>query len=112
MTIGNKDRRVEIQYKVITQDPAYGTEVVTWTSLVTVWANVEDVPPSRSEAVKTGLAVAINQSKVTIRYRAGIDSSMRLVISRPDPVVYQIIGGPAMIGRYRELEMVCEKISS
>lgn len=112
MSTGNKDRRVDIQYRAVTQDPVYGTEVVTWTLLATVWADVEDTPPSRSEAVRTGLAVAINQSKVTIRYRPGIDSSMRLIISRPDPVVYQIIGGPAMIGRYRELEMVVEKISS
>ena len=112
MRAGRRDHLVEIRYKAVTIDPVYGTEVIAWTTLGREWANVEDVPPSRSEAVRTGLAVAVNQTRVTMLYRDGLDSSMQLVISRPDPVAYQIIGGPAILGRNRALEFVIEKISS
>ena len=40
MRAGEFDRRVTIEKKVVTQDPSYGTELITWTSLATVWAKV------------------------------------------------------------------------
>lgn len=122
MRAGQLDKRVTIKYKSVTQDPTYGTNVVTWLSLITqgspaedvkLWANVADVPPSRSESVKMGLEMARNQSKITIRYRTDIDSSMKITVHYDNvDVDYQIVGGPAMIGRKDWLEMVCEKYSS
>ena len=112
MQAGRYETRINIERKTVTADPVYGTETVAWELFAAVWANVYDTPPSRSEAVKTGLSVATQQSKVTIRYLAGVDSAMRLVIARPDATAYQIVGGPAMIGRSRELEFVVEKYSA
>lgn len=113
MNAGNLDRRITISQKSVTQDPDYGTQVITWSTLASrIAANVVDVQPSRSESVKQGLSVALNQTKITIRYRAGIDSSMRITVHYATDEIYQIVGGPARVGRNRWLEMVCEKASS
>lgn len=113
MNIGQLDRRVRFEEKSVSQDPDFGTEIVTWVALATVWANVQDVLPSRSESVLQGLAVAINQTRVRIRWRDDVDSSMRMVIYRPDPITYSIVGGPAVIGGRRGYcEFMVERLSS
>ncbi|HEX7455688.1 MAG TPA: phage head closure protein [Gallionella sp.] len=123
MRAGKLDRRITIKYKEVTQDLTYGTDIVTWQPLVSLpgsprvavplWANVVEEQPSRSEAIKQGLALARNRAKITIRYRSDVDSSMRITVHMGGTdVVYQIIGGPAMIGRKEWLEMVCERYSS
>ena len=113
MEIGQLDRRVLIEKKSIAQDPEYGTEIVTWVELATVWANVQDAMPSKAEGVVQGLAVAVNQTRVRMRWRSDVDSSMRMVIYRPGPITYQIVGGPAEIGGRREYcEFMVERLSS
>lgn len=112
MDAGTLRDRARIEYKAVTQDADYGTEVVTWTTLATVWCNVQDELPSKSEAVKNGLAIAARRTRVRMRFRSDIDSSMRLVISRPSAETYQIVGGPAILGNREGLELLCEKYSS
>lgn len=105
-------RRITIEKKVVTQNADYGTEVITWSPLAVVWANVQDVLPSRSEAVKQGLALAANQIRVRFRYRSDVDSSMRIVVRGATDRTLQIVGGPAEIGRHEFTEVVCEMYSS
>lgn len=122
MKASDLNYQITVEKKSVTQDPVYGTETITWIPLIysvgspsvaeRFWAQVSDVLPSRSEAVKQGLAVARNQTRIRLRYRNDIDSSMRITVHGDTDVVYQIIGGPAMIGRKEWLEMVCEKYSS
>ena len=119
---GDLDRRIRIEEKVTTQDATYGTEVITWQSIafepgspsvaVQIAAQVQDVLPSRSESVRQGLELARNQTRVRIRYRSGIDSSMRIVLLGETETIYQIIGGPAELGRREALEFVVEKFST
>ena len=104
--------RCLIERKQVTQDPIYGTETITWATLATVWCEVQDVLPSRSEAVKQGLAIATNQSRIRMRFRTDIDSSMRFTINRPAATVYNIISGYAEIGNKNEIEFVVEKATS
>jgi len=111
MWLGILDRRVNIEQKSVTQDTTYGTEVVTWALLATVWASVQDSLPSKSESVLQVLAVARNQVRVRTRYRSDIDSSMRITIKGDTDRVLQIVGGPAELGRRDGLEMMCEVIS-
>lgn len=120
-TAGVLDRRILIEKKSITQDPDFGTEIVTWVPLAgTVqapeWfpANVQDAMPSRAESVTLGLVVARNQTRIRIRYRDDINSSMRVTLAGDlINTVMQIIGGPAAIeGRKQFTEIVCERISS
>ena len=112
------DRQITIEKKSVTQDPTFGTEIVTWVPLVPapgdpkLWAEVQDVLPSRSESVTQGLAVARNQTRIRLIYRSDLDSSMRVTVHGDTDVVMQIVGGPAMLGRREMTEIVCEKLSS
>jgi len=113
MNVGPLDHRVRIESKSVAQDPDYGTEIVTWALLAVVWANVQDALPSKAESVVQGLAIAKNQTRVRIRYRSDVDSSMRMIIWRPGPITYQIVGGPAEIGGRKEYcEFMVERLSS
>jgi head-tail adaptor len=117
------DRQITIERKQITLDPVYGTELVTWIPLVAeagsptvaarFWAEVQDALPSRSEAVTQGLTVARNLTRVRLRWRDDIDSSMRVIVHGDSDVTMQIVAGPAEVdGRKGMLELVCERISS
>jgi len=112
MYLGVLDRRVNIEQKVVTQDATYGTEVITWTLLATVWANVQDALPSKSESVLQGLAVALNQVRVRIRYRSDVNSAMRITIKGDTDRVLQIVGGPSELGRRDGIEIMCESVST
>ena len=123
MAAGRLTRLITIERKQVTQDPQYGTEIITWVPLAVLpgspavaerfWAEVQDALPSRSESVLQGLAVARNQTRIRIRWRNDIDSSMRITVHGDTDVLYQIIGGPAEIrGRRIMLEMMCERYSS
>lgn len=113
MQAGRLDRMISIEYKHVEPEAAYGTDVVTWQRLETCAAEVQDALPSRAEAVQQGLAVARNQTRIRIRWRSDIDSSMRIIVHGDTDVVYQIVGGPAEVGgRKRMLELVCERFST
>jgi SPP1 family predicted phage head-tail adaptor len=121
MRAGELSTQISIEKKSVTTDSTYGTEVIAWVPLVPVgspavaqrfWASVIEELPSRSESVRQGLAVARNQVKITTRYRSDVDSSMRITVHRDGDRVFQIVGGPAMIGRKKFMEFVCERFSS
>ena len=112
MNIGSLNTRCRIERKVTTQEADFGTEVSAWGLLGVAWCAVQDELPSKSEAVKNGLAISTSRTRVRMNYRTDIDSSMRLVISRPTPTIYQIIGGPAELGNKDGIELLCEKSSS
>jgi head-tail adaptor len=114
------DRQILIEYPSKTPDDIYGTANVVWKPLSTVngqpekfWAQVQDALPSRSEAVTQGLMAARNQTRIRMRWRNDVDSSMRITVYGDTTIVYQIVGGPAEIeGRKERIEFVCERYSS
>jgi head-tail adaptor len=123
MRAGKLDRLVTVEKKETTQDAVFGTPIVTWVPLVALpgspvvaerfWAEIQDALPSRSEAVTQGLALARNQTRLRMRWRDDINSSMRVTVHGDSDVVYQIVAGPADIdGRKSMIEMVLEKFSS
>ena len=110
--VPNMDTRVRIEQRSVTQDPTYGTDVVTWVPLATVWAQVMDVLPSRQQAEQTRaqLQVATQRSRVRMRYRTDIDSTMRCVIGG---LMHHIVSGPAEIGdRHSLIECIIERYST
>lgn len=120
MNAGKYDTQVIFEMKQTTQDPRFGTQVVTWVPVSTEgsppipvkdWSEFKPVLPSRSEAVRQGLSVARDQIKLCIRWRAGITSAMR-VRHVESNLVYEIVGGPAEVGRRQELEMMLEKFTT
>lgn len=105
----NLNRRCIVQYKAVSQDANYGTDVITWTQLAVLWCEKQDVLPSRSESVKSGLSVSANQARFRFRLRTDINSSMRFIVGG---VTYQIISGPAELNDRMHMEFVAERYSS
>jgi head-tail adaptor len=105
------------------RDPNFNTPSGDWEPLAYLpgspqvperfWAERQDVMPSRSEAVTQGLQVARNQTRIRLRWRDDIDSSMRITVHGETDTLFQIIGGPAEIGgRKAYMELMCERYST
>ena len=76
MQAGRLNKRITIQSPATGQD-ATGEPTTGWTDVATVWASIVDV--SGREYVAAGGLQNSAQTKITIRYRAGIVPSMRVV---------------------------------
>lgn len=112
MNIGKFDQRIRIESKSATQETAFGTETVTWGTHATVWAEIRDELPSKSEAVKQGLRVATKRIRIRIWYLSTVTSAMRVVLLDRSNATLQIIAPPAEIGRKKYMELVCEEYST
>lgn len=112
MNIGPLDNRARVEYPVVATDPVYGTSVVTWALLGVRWCGVQDELPSRSESVKQGLNISTDRARIRMRYCSDIDSSMRLILMRPNPKTCQIIAGPAELGNKDGVEFMVEAVTS
>jgi SPP1 family predicted phage head-tail adaptor len=80
------DRRVTIQRTVKTRD-AVGQAIDAWEDVATVWAEVK--PESGSEGFETDRRTNIQRVLFRVRYREGIDTTMRVVYRGQ---VHQIVG--------------------
>jgi SPP1 family predicted phage head-tail adaptor len=105
MTVLN--RRITVERKTTAKDATMGSQTVTWSVLDVIWAERRDSLPSRSEAMRGGLEQARDQVRYRVRWRADIDSSMRV---RDDGQTLQIVGSPAEIGRREYIEFTAERI--
>ncbi|WP_340265413.1 phage head closure protein [Sphingobium mellinum] len=106
---GRLDKRVTILSRADQIDPVFRSAVVAWVPLATVWAQVTDILPSRSDKIADGISITNRPCRVRMRYRADIDSGMRLSINGR---IYSIVGGPAEMGRRQGLELVAEELST
>jgi len=116
MNIGAMNREVVIQRRTETQDPIYGTAIVTWADLATVWAEVQDILPSRAERVAEGIDIARRPARVRMLYRDDVTTDMRFKVlgrggSEADRVM-QIIAGPAELGFRERVEFVAEELTT
>jgi len=109
--VTNLDTRVRFERKSIVQDSTYGTEIITWVPVCHVWVEMQDVLPTRQQAemVRQVVQVATMRSRVRMRYRSDIDASCRMLLGSS---VYQIVGGPAQIGRKEYMEWLVEIYST
>lgn len=104
--------RIRIEAPGSDVDPDYGTPIESWVEVATVWAEIQDIMPSKSEATANGIRLATDSARVRIRHRDGITSDMRIVELTGSQRTLSIIGGPAAIFGRRELEMQVERFSS
>lgn len=102
------NKRCRIEYPVTTKDRVYGSVTTTWALKAVLWCNIQDVLPSRSEKIKSGLAIGAKQSRMRIRYRDDLDSAMRVVI---DGNIFQIISDFSELGNKEFSEAMIEKYS-
>lgn len=105
----NLDRRVYIDEPVQAQSARSGAPTVTWKVHARPWAERMDQPPSRDEALRSGVEVGRTQTRWRMRWREGITTAMRI---RDGSETFQIIGGPAEIGRRAYIEVFSEKLST
>lgn len=122
MRTGDLDTRIRIERRVAASDQdvlSAGSE--TWEAVATIWAQVQDVLPSRGERLADGLNIASRPARIRMRYRRDIDPGMRIVIGSldqpddPPPVgrrILQIVAGPAMLGRRDGTEIMAEEMST
>lgn len=104
------DTQARIERPVLSHD-AYGGAITLWETVATPMCEVRDELPSRvvSEAVKNGIVNAAQRARLRMRWRAGITSDMRVIMMRPDRRAYQIVSGPAELGRRDGLELMIEE---
>ena len=112
MIAGQLNRRCLIEKRSVTQDAQFGSEVITWVKVAEVWCEVRDVLPSRStEKPVLSLKVETQKTRIRMRWRTDLNTTMRLTINRPPLSIYQIIGGPAEIGNREYIEYIAEEFS-
>lgn len=114
MKAGPMDRRITLQSRSVTQDPDYGTDVITWVTFgpARMAAQVQDVLPSKAETQAQGLRQSVRPARVRIRYLAGITSSMRVILHGTPDRTLQITAGPAELGRRDGVELMVEEYST
>lgn len=124
MQSGKLDRQATFQRRTVTgQDPAFGTDIIEWVPIAYLpgsppvaerfWVNLQDVLPSRSESVKQGLASYRDQLRLRMRWRADIDSTLRVIVHYDTDQLFQIVAGPVEVGgRKNTLELMLEKYST
>jgi SPP1 family predicted phage head-tail adaptor len=112
--IGRLDHKIEIQQKITTQDPKYGTDVTTWIPLAIVYASKIDTMPGKDESLLQGALETHNQKyRFRLRWRDDVSSDMRVKILHPIQRTCEIIGGPAEIGHRKSwIEILCQGIST
>jgi SPP1 family predicted phage head-tail adaptor len=105
LSAGHLDRTLVIEQPVVTRDAADGSQVVTWSAVATVWAQLLESSTSGDEMMRDGVLSYGRPSRVRIRWRSGIEPTMRLNIGGR---LLQILG-TAEIGRRRLLEISCRE---
>ena len=101
---GDLNKRVRIE-RPTPDEAADGAGSGSWELVTEVWAQVQDMLPSRGERIAEGVTVSNRPARVRIRYRTGITPEMRIVHGGR---IMQIVAGPAELGRRVALEMVVE----
>lgn len=103
------NRRVRIE-RPIPDTSLDGAGSGTWELVKVVWAEVQDMLPSRGERLAEGINVAARPARVRIRYRDDVRSDMRMVLlwkGVPERIM-QIVSGPATLGSRDGLELMVE----
>jgi head-tail adaptor len=114
MKAGDLDRRVTFQRTATVVDPVYGPQPGGWADVqpTRIPAQVQDALPGKSELTEGGLRLADRPARLRIRYMDGLTSDMRVVVHDRADRVYEIVGGPAEIGRREWLEFVIKEYST
>lgn len=111
------DKYVRLEQPVA-DDSFDGAGSGTWALVADIWAEIEDMLPSKGERLAGGLNAARRPARVRIRYRDDLRHDMRLVLGATivdDAVSYdgarimQIVTMPAELGRRERQEFMVEE---
>ena len=102
MKAGNLDRRIRIETKSATLD-SYGQQVVTWSLLAEVWAEID---PKSGREIMASMQTTPEQVKVfRIRYLPTVTETCRIVYRSEAYDILYI----AEIGRQEGMEITAKK---
>lgn len=104
LTIGKLKDRIAIE-RPVADDSLTGAGLQNWEPVAEVWAEVQDMLPSRGEKLANGINLATRPARVRIRYRTDVTPDMRFVMGGR---VMQIVAGPAELGNRDGLEFMVE----
>lgn len=101
---GKLNKKVIIQQQDNSVD-AIGQPVANWIDVCNPWAEIRH--PTGISAIKAGADVSIVQASIRIRFRVGLDESMRVVHGAN---IYDI---KALLpdARAEYIDLVCQKVS-
>jgi len=107
------DETITIEVQSGATDPDYGTLIDSWSTVASrVWANVQDVLPSRAEVTANALRIGAQRSRLRIRNNAAITAGMRVTLHGKGDRIMQIVAGPALLDDQRHTEFMLESYSS
>lgn len=109
MRAGNLDREITFEARTVTQGGARNRQTVSWGTHATVFAQVQDILPSRAQSIADGLSIARRPCRIRCHWRDDITSDMRIDFEGRK---LRIVSGPVEIGRRKGLEMMAEEWST
>lgn len=111
---GIYDRWVRLEKNVETRDPLYNTAEANWIPFFEGFAQVQDIRPSRAEAMvaATAINMANRPAKIQMPYVEGVTSDMRIILLDENDRMLHLVTGAAMLGRREAIEFVAEEYSS
>lgn len=113
ISVGSLDRRIKIQSPVIIDGDANSDIVSSWTDFAEVWAKVTKKGGASGEGSEYVYAhrLTYDQSSVfTIRYKAGLKTTMRIVYKSQPYLITSITENNA--SRDRFLDIVGELVDN
>lgn len=112
MRAGQLTQRIRFERLDDATNPDFGDSTQQWVPVATVWAQVQDVLPSRAETVQQNVEITSRPARIRIRWRPDLTSAMRIVVLGQYPRTMQIVSGPAELGRRQWLEFMTEEFST
>lgn len=109
MPAGRRDRRITFLKAERTQDEYKNWTVGDFEPFATVWAEVQDILPSRAERVEDSVSMTRRPCRIRTLYRADLTSDMQIEYAGR---TLRIISGPAELGRREGLEFIAEELST
>lgn len=107
-----KDEQVTVACRAgsnpVTGRPLHSWEIVA----ANVWANVQDLLPSRGEQVSNGLRLATRQTRLRIDCSIGVELDMRVTLHGRGDRVMRVSTEPALMDDRRHYEIMLEAYSS
>jgi SPP1 family predicted phage head-tail adaptor len=108
MQTGRLRNRVTIQYQVTAPD-SYNEEIVTWTELDQVWADIRPTSPRERMINSADQLQATVDHTIIIRWRSDITAKQRIVFGSR---IFDVEGYADRTGKRHELQLSCREVLS
>lgn len=108
MRIGKLRRRVTLE-KLVKAENEYNELVETWVEDARLWAEVEDLRGREFHVARQVPAGEVT-TRVTIRYRPGIDRKKNRIVDGSRILAIEAVLEPE--GKRRKVELMCKELDS